>query len=123
MKRTLFLIFGFLTFVLGAVGIFIPVWPTTPFLLLSAFLFMESSPRMHAWIQTTKPYKIYVEPFKASGGLPKATKIRILLISYSSLGISGMVARRWYVWVILGAAATFLLYLLTIRIPTIESDK
>lgn len=122
MKRILFLVFGSIAFVLGVTGIFIPVFPTTPFLLLSAFLFMESSPRLHAWIQTTRPYKAYVEPFKSTGGMALGMKIRILVISYISLAASGYFAARWYVWVMLGAVALFLLYLVTIRFPTIKKD-
>lgn len=41
---------GWVSFGLGAFGAFVPIIPTTPFMILSAYLFSKSSPRFHAWI-------------------------------------------------------------------------
>lgn len=122
-KRILFSILGWLCFLLGAVGIFVPVLPTTPFLLLATFLFARSSPRFHAWIQSTRIYKRYVLPFKESGGIPLGQKIRILIISFTVMGISAWAVPKIYVWLTLGAVALWLLFLMFIRIPTVSSDK
>lgn len=123
MKRYVLQGCGWIAFILGVIGIFIPVLPTTPFLLLATFLFARSSPRLHAWIQKTKAYKSYVVPFKDAGGIDIGTKIRILLISYGVLGLSAYFVQRWYVWVILGCVAVFLLYLMLIRIPTATKEE
>lgn len=121
--RCLLLACAWISCALGFVGIVIPVLPTTPFLLLAAFLFAKSSPRCHAWIVSTKVYKNYVEAFKESGGMPVSQKVKVLAISLPIMGVSAFVAQKVTVWVILGCAATFLLYLVLIRIPTLPADQ
>ena len=121
--RCLLLACAWISCALGFVGIVIPVLPTTPFLLLAAFLFAKSSPRCHAWIVSTKVYKNYVEAFKESGGMPVSQKVKVLAISLPIMGVSAFVAQKVPVWVILGCAATFLLYLVLIRIPTLPADQ
>ena len=122
-KRIIFFCLGWLVFVLGIVGIFVPVLPTTPFLLLATFLFANSSPRFHAWIIRTGVYKRYVQPFKENGGIPFGQKVRIIIISLVVMGISAWLVPKIYVWAILTAVALWLLYLMFIRIPTIRPKE
>ena len=86
-KKILFIIAGSVCLALGFIGMFVPVLPTTPLVLLAAFLFSRSSERLSSWIAQTPIYRAYVEPFKQSGGISLPRKMRILAISYSVMGL------------------------------------
>lgn len=121
--RYLMLTGAWIACALGCIGVFVPVLPTTPLLLLATFLFAKSSPRCHAWIVSTKVYKTYVAAFKEAGGIPSATKVRILTVSFAVMGASALIVREPVVWVVLGCVAVFLIYLMCVRIPTIPLDR
>ncbi len=122
MKKYVLLACGFVSFALGLAGAFVPVLPTTPFMLLAAFLFARSSPRMDAWLKQTRVWKAYGAPFKESGGISKRKKTHILGISYLVMGVSAVLVQRPIVWAILLAVAVFLAWLMLVRIPTVEED-
>jgi len=54
-KRSFFYLIGWLSLILGIIGIFLPIVPTVPFIFLSAFCFSKSSVKMQNWIMS-KPY-------------------------------------------------------------------
>lgn len=121
--RFAILAFAWLCVGAAVVGVFVPVLPTTPLLLLATFLFGKFSPRCHRLITGSKIYRSYVVPFKEAGGMPVKAKMRMLLISFSVLAVSAALVQKPLVWGILGAVALFLVYLMAVRIPTVgESD-
>lgn len=73
---------------LGAIGIFLPILPTTPFLLLSAFCYLRSSKRMYKWLTENKILGKYIYNYIHNKGMEKSAKIWALVFLWSTLLIS-----------------------------------
>ncbi len=69
---------GFIFFGIGAVGAFLPMLPTTPFLLVSGFFFAKSSKKMTSWFKSTKLYKTYLNGCTNKEGMTLKVKLHIL---------------------------------------------
>lgn len=77
--RILWLILGFAAIGLGAVGVVLPVLPTTPFLLLASFCLAKGSEKFHIWFTGTKLYKNHLDDFVQNRSMTLKTKLGILL--------------------------------------------
>lgn len=86
--RILWLLAAFLTLALGAVGVILPVLPTTPFLLLSSFCFARGSERFHSWFLNTKLYRNHLDSFVRDRAMTLKTKFYILLPASAMLLIA-----------------------------------
>ena len=86
--RAIWLIAGTICVVLGAIGIVLPILPTTPFLLAAAACYYKSSPRMHKWLLTNKWFGEYIRNYQEGKGLPMKTKIMALSVLWITIGLS-----------------------------------
>lgn len=86
--RTLWLIAGTIFIVLGAIGIVLPILPTTPFLLAAAACYYKSSSRMHRWLLNNKWFGDYIRNYTEGKGLSKKTKITALTVLWATIGFS-----------------------------------
>lgn len=98
-KKIFWLILGFLGLALGAVGAFLPILPSVPFLLLAAFCFGKSSEKVHAWFIGTKLYKNNLESYVNGRGMTVRTKLRIMVTVtlLMALGFFIMIRRALYI--------------------------
>jgi uncharacterized membrane protein YbaN (DUF454 family) len=69
-KRRLLIVAGTLFTGLGIIGIFVPILPTTPFLLLAAACFMRSSERFYHWLINNRILGAYVRDYMEGKGIP-----------------------------------------------------
>ncbi len=78
MKRMILILAGCVSLALGCVGVVLPVLPTVPFLLLTAWCFAKSSRRLHSWFVGTKLYKQHLESYVQKRGMTVRTKLTLL---------------------------------------------
>ncbi|NLC35527.1 MAG: DUF454 domain-containing protein [Alcaligenaceae bacterium] len=88
MKKTLYNIVGTVALLLGIVGIFLPLLPTTPFLLLASACYMRGSHRMHQWLMNQRHLGPYLRSFQQGRGIPLRAKITALALMWTSLTVS-----------------------------------
>jgi uncharacterized membrane protein YbaN (DUF454 family) len=83
--RAILLFGGTVSLVLGAIGIFLPILPTTPLLLLAAACYLRSSERMHKWLLNNRWFGEYIKNYQAGRGIPLKTKILALTVLWATI--------------------------------------
>ena len=76
LKKVFWIILGCIGVGLGSIGVFLPILPSVPFLLLATFSFARSSERLHKWFVNTKLYKKNLESYVQGKGMTIETKVR-----------------------------------------------
>lgn len=108
--RWVLFIAGWLCVVLGAIGVVLPVLPTTPFLLLAAACFDRSSPRFHRWLLSTKLFGPLIENWQRERFIEKRSKRVALVVVAVTFGSSILIVEPMALkWMLVGfwAICTF----------------
>ena len=111
--RITWLVVGLLALALGAIGIALPVLPTTPFILLAAFAFAQSSERLHRWLLEHNVFGPLIDNWQRHGAISRRTKV-ISVVTMAALPVISLLVSAPAVVVIvqvvvLGGAAAFVL--------------
>ena len=85
--RLLFLGLGWFFVALGVVGAFLPVLPTTPFLLLAVACFARSSPKLEAWLMNHPKFGPTLRNWREHGAIPRRAKIAAVVMMSVSYAI------------------------------------
>ena len=121
LKRFMLLMLGCLALGLGVVGVFLPLLPTTVFILLAAFCFARSSERCHQWLQQHKYFGDLLRNFQSGRGIPKLARLRAVILLWLSMGVSmWILANLWLVLLlaVIGVCVTLYLY----RLPSYSDE-
>jgi len=116
-KRTLLLVCGTLSVGLGILGIFLPLLPTTPFLLLAAACYARSSTRFYNWLLTNRLCGRYIRNYREDRGIPvrqKVFTIALLWVTISATAIFFM-SSWWIRLILLVVAVSVTAHVLRIR--------
>jgi uncharacterized protein len=118
--RYFYLISGFLLVGIGILGIFLPLLPTTIFLILASACFMKSSPRANEWLKSNKYLGPYVKNYQEKTGLTINLKIINIIILWISISISAFyLTEEFYLRLLLAAIAVGV----TIHLILIKTKK
>ena len=112
--RWLMIALGWLSLVVGLIGVFLPLLPTTPFVLLAAFFFSKGSERLHRWLRDHPHFGRHVRDWEAEQVIPPVGKYAstalmvpsvgwVLLTRDLHLALSGgmaatVLAVLWFIW-------------------------
>jgi uncharacterized membrane protein YbaN (DUF454 family) len=86
--KAIYFILGSITLLLGTIGIFLPLLPTTPFLLVTAFCYARSSDKLHKWLLSHKHFGPYIKSFLIDKTMTKKDKTRTLILLWITISIS-----------------------------------
>ena len=118
--RVLMIIIGTIAVVLGVIGIFLPVLPTTPFLLLAAILYARSSKRFYQWLMTNRFFGSYIKNYREKKGVPLKVKVFTIALLWGTISISAFffvsnIFVRIGLFVIAAAVTIHLLWIRTLK--------
>lgn len=110
---------GSISLLLGIIGIFVPVLPTTPFLLLASACFLRGSERMHRWLLSHGQLGKYIRDFEAGRGIPARAKVVAIAMMWISIAFAvELVGHPVAAAAMLLVATAVTIYLL--RLPTLR---
>ena len=85
LKKWGLIFFGILNVALGTLGAFLPILPTTPFLLLAAYCFIRSSDKLYNWLINHKKLGRFIREYSLENGLTIKTKVVSLVCGFASM--------------------------------------
>lgn len=109
--RLIYASLAIVMFVLGVIGAFLPVMPTTIFIILSAYFASKSSPKLLESIKKTEIFKEYYDADAKTLSMTLSRKVRILVVVFITLAISFILVP--IVWVRILLASLYIIKLLT----------
>ena len=119
-KKYLYISIGLVTFLLGAVGVILPVLPTTPFLLLSSYCFARGSERFNEWFLNTKIYKKYLESFVTERSMTLKQKVYVLAFADCMMAFPLILLDNLHIKIFLICLIIFKFYYFIFKIKPIK---
>ena len=122
MPRILLIAIGWLAVALGTLGVFLPLLPTTPFILLAAWCFARSSPRFHRWLLYRSWFGSYLRHWQKYRAMPPGAKPRAVAMILLTFAISLWLVNLTWVRILLLVILICLLIFMW-RIPVVDAKQ
>lgn len=110
MPPVILTIIGWLAVALGTLGVFLPLLPTTPFILLAAWCFARSSPRFHQWLLYRSWFGGYLRHWQQYRAMPRGAKPRAIAMIVVTFAISLWLVKLTWVRIMLLVILACLLF-------------
>ncbi len=124
LKKLCLLIAGLITFILGTLGVFLPILPTVPLYLLTAFCFAAASERLYRWFLKTKLYKKHLKPYLEAGGLsPKGKAWLILFVSLQITIAAYLIRMHLWALIVLSVLYIGFLFSMVFAVKTVSPNR
>lgn len=120
MKKNLLIAAGCTSLSLGVLGIFVPLLPTTPFLLLASACFVRSSERLHNWLIHHKVFGNYIRCYQQYRAISLRSKVLTVSVLWVFIGYSALfvVSVLWIRLLLMMIAVTVTTHILRLRTLT-----
>ena len=122
LSKKIYIAAGFLALGLGWLGVILPVFPTTPFLLLASFCFAKGSDKFDKWFKGTNIYKKYLESYVKTRSMTLKQKWTILLFAYFKMLFPLIFVDKWIVKIIIIAVMILKFYYLVFKVKTADKE-
>lgn len=112
-RRGVYFAIGAASVAMGVIGIFVPLWPTTCFLLLSGWCFARSSPRAERWLHENRLFGRYLSDYRERGIISSRVRRASVVTMWVFIGASALLfaGRAWVVVLLLLVAGAVTLHL------------
>lgn len=100
-RRGVYFGLGSVSVVMGVIGIFVPLWPTTCFLLLAGWCFARSSARAERWLYENRVFGRYLSDYKRRGVISPRIRLGSVTVLWLFIGLSVVVLAKLWVAVLL----------------------
>ncbi len=91
LRKLLLMSAGVLAVGLGVIGVFLPLLPTTPFLLLAAACFIRSSDKLYEWLTNHRWFGTYIKNYREHRATTRMTKVVTLALLWGTIGYTALV--------------------------------
>lgn len=120
LRRLIYITLGLFFVGLGVVGVFLPLVPTTPFLLLASFFFVRSSPRLNAWLLRSRLFGPFLKDWQRYRGVRLNVKIAALTLLTVAVAASALLADLSWPWLVVLGVLGLTGMIVVLRLPLIR---
>lgn len=125
--KIVFNVIGTIAVALAILGVFLPLLPTTPFLLLASACYLRGSPRMRRWLLANPLFGEHLRNIEEKRGIPLKAKIVALLLMWASMLFSASIVEplplKLMLLVIAAGVSVYLIRMKTLATKPLEHDN